>query len=71
MLLTAIEAPAIISFFMEGIHHEYMAIEGIVEDVTNIVLNLKGSLLRKLPLEGMPHVREQRVITKNVGHFVR
>lgn len=64
MLLTSIEAPAIISFFMEGIHHEYMAVEGIVEDVTNIVLNLKGALLRKLPLEGMPHVREQRVITK-------
>jgi DNA-directed RNA polymerase subunit alpha len=64
MLLTAIEAPAIISFFMEGIHHEYMAVEGVVEDVTNIVLNLKGALLRKLPLEGMPHVREQRVITK-------
>ncbi len=64
MLLTAIESPAIISFFMEGIHHEYMAVDGIIEDVTNIVLNLKGALLRKLPLEGMPHVREQRVITK-------
>jgi len=64
MLLTAIESPAIISFFIEGIHHEYMAVDGIIEDVTNIVLNLKGALLRKLPLEGMPHVREQRVITK-------
>jgi len=64
MLLTAIESPAIISFFMEGIHHEYMAVEGVIEDVTNIVLNLKGALLRKLPIEGMPHVREQRVITK-------
>lgn len=64
MLLTAIEAPAIISFFMEGVHHEYMAIEGIIEDVTNIVLNLKGALLRKLPLEGMPNVRDQKVITK-------
>jgi DNA-directed RNA polymerase subunit alpha len=64
MLLTAIESPAIISFFMEGVHHEYMAIEGVVEDVTNIVLNLKGALLRKLPMEGMPHGREQRVITK-------
>lgn len=64
MLLTAIEAPAIISFFMEGVSHEYMALEGIIEDVTNIVLNLKGALLRKLPLEGMPHVRDQKVITK-------
>ena len=64
MLLTAIEAPAIISLYMEGVPHEYMAVDGIIEDVTNIVLNLKGALLRKLPIEGMPHNREQRVITK-------
>jgi len=64
MLLTAIEAPAIISFYMEGVPHEYMAVDGIIEDVTNIVLNLKGALLRKLPIEGMPHIREQKVITK-------
>ncbi len=64
MMLTAIEAPAIISFYMEGVPHEYMAIEGIIEDVTNIVLNLKGALLRKLPIEGTPHIREQRVISK-------
>lgn len=64
MLLTAIEAPAIISFYMEGVPHEYMAVEGVIEDVTNIILNLKGALLRKLPIEGMPHNREQRVITK-------
>lgn len=64
MLLTAIEAPAIISFYMEGVPHEYMAVDGIIEDVTNIILNLKGALLRKLPIEGMPHNREQRVVTK-------
>ncbi len=64
MLLTAIEAPAIISFYMEGVPHEYMPVDGIIEDVTNIILNLKGALLRKLPIEGMPHNREQRVITK-------
>ena len=64
MLLTAIEAPAIISLYIEGVPHEYMAVDGIIEDVTNIVLNLKGALLRKLPIEGMPHNREQRVITK-------
>lgn len=64
MMMTAIEAPAIISFFMEGVQHEYMAVEGIIEDVTNILLNLKGALLRKLPLEGSSNVREQKVITK-------
>ncbi len=64
MLLTAIEAPAIISFYIEGVPHEYMAVEGIIEDMTNIVLNLKGALLRRLPLDTMPNAREQKVITK-------
>lgn len=64
MLLTAIEAPAIISFYMEGVPHEYMAVDGIVEDVTNIILNLKGALLRRLPLDTVPNVREQKVLAK-------
>lgn len=64
MLLTSIEAPAIISFFMEGVSHEYMAVEGITEDMTNIVLNLKEALLRRLPTEDMPNAREQKVLTK-------
>lgn len=52
MLLNSIEAPAIISLFIEGVPHEYMAVEGIKEDVTNIVLNLKEALLRKVAKEG-------------------
>lgn len=47
-LLIGLEAPAIVSFSMTGVLHEYMAVEGIIEDVTNIVLNLKGSLLKKV-----------------------
>ena len=50
MLLSSLEAPAIISVYIEGVPHEYMAVEGIIEDMTNIILNLKGALLRKLPL---------------------
>ncbi|MEF9519446.1 DNA-directed RNA polymerase subunit alpha [Chlamydia crocodili] len=50
-LLIGLEAPAIISFSMTGVLHEYMAIDGIVEDVTNIVLNLKGALLKKYPFQ--------------------
>src|SRR6185295_3245388 len=51
MLLTSLEAPAIISVRIEGVPHEYMAIDGIIEDMTNIILNFKGALLRKLPME--------------------
>jgi len=51
ILLSALEAPAIVSVTIEGASHEFMAIEGVNEDVTNIVLNLKGALLRKLPFD--------------------
>lgn len=51
MLLGCLEAPAIISVRIQGVPHEYMAIDGIIEDMTNIILNLKGALLRKLPTE--------------------
>ena len=58
MMLSSLEAPAIISVRIEGIPHEYMAIEGIIEDMTNIILNLKGALLRKLPTEEHTYTRE-------------
>ena len=37
ILLTCLEAPAIISIKIEGVPHEYMAVEGVVEDVTHII----------------------------------
>jgi DNA-directed RNA polymerase subunit alpha len=64
MMLSSLEAPAIISVRIEGIPHEYMSIEGIVEDMINIILNFKGALLRKLPMDDVPGVRETRMLTK-------
>lgn len=62
--LTSLESPAIISVRIEGIPHEYMAIEGIAEDMTNIILNFKGALLRKLPTDDASNSREARILTK-------
>ncbi len=64
IMLSSLEAPAIVSVRIEGVAHEYMAVEGIVEDMTHIVLNLKGALIRKLPTDDQPGVRNTRVITK-------
>ena len=50
MMLASLEAPAILSVRMEGVPHEYMAIEGIIQDMTHIILNLKGVLLRKVAI---------------------
>ncbi|NGX30979.1 MAG: DNA-directed RNA polymerase subunit alpha [Chlamydiae bacterium] len=46
VLLSSIEAPAIISVKIEDVAHEYMSIDGVVEDMTDIILNLKGVLLK-------------------------
>jgi DNA-directed RNA polymerase subunit alpha len=64
ILLNSMEAPAIISIKIEGVPHEYMAVEGIVEDMTHIILNLKSALLRKLPSDNEAASREPRVLTK-------
>lgn len=66
VLLSSLETPGIISFRMEGVFHEFMAIEGIAEDVTNIVLNLKAALLRRLPTEEENISRDVRFVTTEV-----
>lgn len=63
MMLSSLEAPAIISLRIEGVPHEYMSVEGVIEDMTNIILNFKGALLRKLTLDDMPNVRDTRILT--------
>jgi DNA-directed RNA polymerase subunit alpha len=52
------------SIRIEGVPHEYTAVEGIVEDMTHVVLNLKGALLRKLPTEEEHISREPKLVTK-------
>ena len=44
VLLSSIEGAAISSVKIEGVQHEFQSIEGIVEDVTDVVLNLKKIL---------------------------
>ncbi len=45
VLLSSIEGAAISSIKIDGVQHEFQSIAGIVEDVTDIVLNLKKVLL--------------------------
>lgn len=64
IMLSSLEAPSIVSVRIEGISHEYMAVEGIIEDMTHIVLNLKNALLRKLPTDDEIGSRDTKVISK-------
>ena len=63
VLLSSIEAPAIISVYMQDALHEYMALDGVVEDMTNVILNFKGALLRRLPTE---EIAQSSVVTLSV-----
>ena len=46
VLLSSLEGAAVTSVRIEGITHEYTAIPGIVEDVIDIMLNLKGLVVK-------------------------
>ena len=58
IMLTTLEAPSVISFRLEGVSHEFTAIEGIIEDMTHIVLNIKDAKFRYLPTDEEAHSRE-------------
>ena len=45
VLLSSIEGSAISSIKIEGVNHEFQSIDGVVEDVTDVVLNLKKVLI--------------------------
>src|SRR5207253_10687958 len=46
VLLSSLEGAAITSIKVDGAMHEFATIDGVVEDVTDIVLNLKKILFR-------------------------
>ena len=45
VLLSSIEGSAISSIKIESVNHEFQSVDGVVEDVTDIVLNLKKVLI--------------------------
>ena len=47
VLLSSLEGFAITSLRKEGVEHEFSTIEGVVEDVTEIILNLKQVRFKK------------------------
>ena len=66
VLLSSIEGAAISSVKIEGVQHEFQSIDGVVEDVTDIILNLKQILVishRKEPVKLMLDVTRQGEVT--------
>ena len=59
VMLSSLPGSAITSINIDGVDHEFQTITGIYEDVTAIVLNLKGIVIKN-------HSEEEQVLTLNV-----
>lgn len=46
VLLSSIEGSAVTSIRIDGVAHEFSSLDGVMEDVTNIILNVKNLVLR-------------------------
>lgn len=72
ILLSSIEGAAVTSVRIDGVSHEFSTIPGVVEDVTELILNLKQLRLRlrsneakilRLQAEGEREVKAKDIIT--------
>jgi DNA-directed RNA polymerase subunit alpha len=63
VLLSSLQGAAISSVRIKGVLHEFSTIPGVTEDVTDIILNLKGVLI-KLDGDG---ARNVRIVKKGAG----
>ena len=59
VMLSSLPGSAISSIKIEGVSHEFQTIDGVIEDVALIVLNLKGVVIKN-------HSKEKKVLRLNV-----
>ncbi len=60
VLLSSIEGAAIKAVKIEGVQHEFSTLEGVVEDMTEVILNLKEVNIRLLEgEEKIIHVKKE------------
>lgn len=58
VLLSSMPGSAVVEVEIDGVLHEYTTIEGVQEDVTDVLLNLKGLAIKM-------HARDEAVLTLN------
>ena len=66
VMLSSMPGSAIVAIRIDGVMHEFQTIDGIVEDVTTIVLNLKNVVVKNLTEETKElhlSVSEEGVVT--------
>jgi DNA-directed RNA polymerase subunit alpha len=65
ILLSSLEGAAVTHIRLKGADHEFSSIPGVMEDVTDIILNIK-SLIVKLDAD---EPKEMRLHTKKAGNL--
>lgn len=63
ILLSSLEGAAVTHIKLKGAEHEFSSLTGVMEDVTDIILNIKG-LTVKLDVD---EPKEMRIVTKKAG----
>ncbi|PLX98590.1 MAG: DNA-directed RNA polymerase subunit alpha [Desulfuromonas sp.] len=65
ILLSSLQGAAIVSVRIKGVLHEFSTIPGVTEDVTDIILNLKGVRLKLHSMDS----RNIRIVKKGAGQI--
>ena len=65
ILLSSLQGAAIVSVRIKGVLHEFSTIPGVTEDVTDIILNLKGVRLKLHSQDS----RNVRIVKKGAGQI--
>ncbi len=60
VMLSSLPGSAITSVKIDGVLHEFQTIDGVIEDVTTIILNLKGVVIKN-------HTEEAKTLKLNVN----
>lgn len=60
VMLSSMPGSAIVAVKIDGVMHEFQALDGVVEDVTTIVLNLKNVVIKN-------HSNQEKVLHLNVN----
>src|SRR6478672_12187471 len=63
-LLSSIPGAAVTSIRIEGVSHEFTTVPGVKEDITDLILNLKGLICR---LHGESPEIEVRILKRGAG----
>ena len=63
VMLSSLPGDAITSVHIDGVLHEFQTIDGVIEDVTQIILNLKSIVVKN-------HTNEPKIIKLNVDEII-